>query len=770
MPTEPKLKEKNWEAKIEKELFQIWAREDLYKFNPNSPKKILSIDTPPPYPSGEFHPAQTAVYALYDMIARTERMNGLSVYFPMCLDPNGIKIERTVEKKYGKTIHEFDRSEFIGLCKETISKYADEIVNTAKIIGMSCDFNNVYRTDSDDYRTLTQATFIDLWKKKLVYEEYRPTNFCPHCKTTIADSELEYEELETFLYYINFKVKETLENLTIATTRPELLCACQAILIHPDDERYKHLHGKNVIVPHYNREVPIIDHTYAKPEFGTGVVMICSFGDLGDIALFRELNLKPILAIDTDAKMTGKAGKYAGLAVEEARVKLIEDLKKDGLVLKEEKIMHRTPLCERCKTPVEFIMIKDYYIRQLEFLNDIRKRADEIKFFPPKNKQILIDWINSVKTDWPISRKRYYATEIPIWICKKCGEKLVPKGGRYYKPWQEPAPFFKCPKCGGKEFIGETRVFDTWMDSSISNLYIAKYKKDLNFFRKTFPNMLRPQGRDIVRTWLYYTILKSHLLLKKKPWRYAFIHGMGLDDQGRAMHKSLGNYFDIKPILENPGADAFRFWAASETGLGDDFRMSKERIVGASKFLTKLWNTARFISVFEDKAEPQLLVETDRWVLAELGKLVKQCESGYKEYNFFVPANAIRDFVWNVFAPHYVEMVKTRAYEGGDSASYTLHTVLKSVLKLLAPICPFMTDKIYRELYRSSVHLEEFPKTRKEWEKKLTKVTPDLVEFNSKIWKEKKEKNLPLNSEYTANIPKKLMLFERDLRAMHKLK
>jgi valyl-tRNA synthetase len=498
--------------------------------------------------------------------------------------------------------------------------------------------------------------------------------------------------------------------------------------------------------------------------------MICSFGDQGDIALFRELNLAPISAIDQEAKMTDKAGKYAGLPVEEARVQLIDDLKKDGLVLKEEKIMHRTPLCERCKAPVEFIMVKEYYLKQLEFLNDIRKRADEIKFFPPKNKQILVNWIDSVKIDWPISRRRYFATEIPIWTCNKCGEKLVPKGGRYYRPWREPAPFFKCTKCGGKEFTGETRVFDTWMDSSISNLYVTKYKKDLPFFRKTFPNMIRPQGREIVRTWLYYTILKSHLLLKKKAWRYAFIHGLGMDEQGKKMSKSLGNYIDIRPLLDEVGADAFRFWAASETGLGDDFRMSKERITGASKFLTKLWNTARFISMFEDKPEPQQLIETDRWILSELGKLIKTCEDGYGEYNFFIPANAIRDFVWNVFAPHYVELVKTRAYEGGESASYALHTVLKSVLRLLAPICPFMTDKIYRELYRNSVHLEEFPKTKKEWEKKLAKVTPDLIEFNSKIWKEKKEKNMPLNSEYTGSIPKRLLLFERDLKAMHKLK
>jgi valyl-tRNA synthetase len=560
-----------------------------------------------------------------------------------------------------------------------------------------------------------------------------------------------------------------MEKVEIATTRPELLCACQAVLIHPDDERYRHLHGKNIVIPHYNREVPVVPHSYAKPEFGTGIVMICSFGDQGDVALFRELNLEPIVAIDVNARMTEKAGKYAGLSVAEARKALVEDLKKDGLVFKEEKIMHRTPVCERCKTPIEFIMIKEYYLKQLEYLDDIRKQADKIKFYPPRNKQILINWIESVKIDWPISRRRYYSTEIPLWYCKSCGQVMVPKPGKYYRPWIDKAPFRKCPKCKGKEFVGETRVFDTWMDSSISNLYVAKYKKDKQFFKKVFPNMLRPQGRDIVRTWLFYTMLKSRLLIKKRAWKYAFITGMGLDEEGKKMSKSLGNYVEVRPLLDKYGADSYRFWAAAETKLGDDFRISVERIEGASKFMNKLWNISRFISMFEERERPEQLKETDRWILAELEKLTKECDSGYRDYDFFVPANAVRDFIWNVFAPHYIEMVKSRAYTGDQSALYTLHTVLKTLLRLLAPICPFITDKIHRNIYIKSVHLEQLPKPQK-WDRKLNRLTGTLIEFNSKIWKEKKEKNMPLNAEYEAKIPKKLMMFENDLKAMHKLK
>ncbi|MDH4123570.1 MAG: class I tRNA ligase family protein, partial [Thermoplasmata archaeon] len=518
-------------------------------------------------------------------------------------------------------------------------------------------------------------------------------------------------------------------------------------------------------IPLYDRDVKIMTHPAAQMEFGTGIMMICSYGDQTDIQLFRELSLEPISAIDENAVMTEAAGKYAGMKVKEAQSTIIKDLKESGLLADQVMISHRTPICERSKTPIEFIPMKEWYLKQLQFLDDIRETADEMVFHPPRHKQILIDWTNGVTIDWPISRRRYYHTEIPLWYCKKCGKAHVPEPGKYYQPWKDKAPFEKC-ECGGTEFVGEERVFDTWMDSSISALYVCGYLRDMDLFAKAFPCSIRPQGRDIVRTWLYYTTLRIRQLLGKKPFEHVWITGMGLDQSGKKMSKSRGNVVDPEKILGEYGAEAFRFWAASEVNIGEDFRISKEKIAGNSKFLTKLWNVSRFISSFEEKQAPNELTQTDRWILAELNGLIAQCEIGYRDFNFFIPATKVRDFVWNIFAPHYIEMVKHRAYKGDESALYALHEVLKNALILLAPICPFITDRIFRDIYGRTVHQEKLPSPRATWEIKENP-TDKIIEFNSLIWKQKKERHLSLNAEFEGEIPTELSIFKEDLDAMH---
>lgn len=768
--SEPKLREKRWTVEFEEELLREWTQDYLHPFNPDSGKPIFVIDTPPPYPSGEWHIGAVAGYSLIDMIARMQRMMGYEVLFPFCLDKNGINIELTVERKYGKSLHEFDREEFIGMCREEIGKIADGILTLARRIGISADFEkSFYETDSAEYRSLTQSIFIDLFKRGLVYRGMRPSFFCPVCGTTIAEAEIEYVEKPSKLIYLLFEVKETGEQLEIATTRPELLCACKAVIVHPSDERYQHLQNKTAIVPMYDIEVRIYPHHYAKPEFGTGVAMMCSYGDQADVQLFRELNLEAVSAINTDGRMTDAAGKYAGMAIEEAREAIVEDLKEQGYVTREESVLHKTPMCSRSRTPVEFISMEEWYLKQIDFLEDLKKLTNEMEFHPPRTKQFLDSWFDALTIDWPISRRRYYHTEIPLWYCKTCNEVLVPKPGKYYRPWKEKAPFDYCPNCGGRDFRGEDRVFDTWMDSSNTNLVVTRYMKDTKFFEENFPCSLRPQGRDIVRTWLYYTLLKSYLVTGKKPFEHVFIHGMGLDEHGRAMHRTLGNIIHPGPVIEKNGADAFRYWAAAGTTPGDDFRISEPRIAGAKKFLTKFWNVARFISSFP-QAEKGELKPTDEWILAEVNDLVKECRQAYSEFNLFIPANRVREFLWNVFAPHYVEMVKGRAYQGDASCMYALHESLRIMLRLLAPITPFITEKIWREIYGGSIHQTEMPVFTKERKSELSVLTQKLIEFNSMVWKEKKEKGVSLKSDISGiELPKDLMPFQKDLVRMHNL-
>lgn len=770
---EPKIQEKAWNPELELKILKQWEESHLYDFVPK--EENFTIDTPPPYPSGRpWHIGAAAHYAQIDMIARTARMGGKNVFFPLGIDRNGLPVELYTEKKYNIRMRETERGKFLDLCKEALDDLEAEMIQIMKNLGLSGDLENHYRTDSEEYRALTQATFIDLWNKGMIYLANRPNNYDWVSGTTIADAEITYLDITTKLVYMKFQIKDSDKTITIASTRPELLCACKTIIVNEEDERYTDLIGKKVIVPISNQEVEIKTHHSTQKDFGSGAVMVCSYGDHNDVALFRELKLEEVIAIGLDGRMTEAAGEYATLRPKQARAKIIEDLERKGFLKKTEDIVHRTPVSERSKNPIEIIPMEEYYLKQLDSVEKMKKLGSEIKFYPSMHKQILMNWLDSINIDWPISRRRYYGTEIPIWYCKNCSEPHVPEPGKYYMPWKEDSPIKQCKKCSSTDFVGEERTFDTWMDSSISPLFVSKYSKDDDFFKKTYPATIRPQAKDIVRTWLYYTLLRCEQLTGKKPWSEAWIMGYGLDEKGMKMSKSKGNALDPLPIIQKMGADTFRFWSASEINHGYDFRCNEQKIESTKKFLSKLWNVSRFLSSFPviDSGTPSA---TDKWILSELDKLVEECKKGYKEYNFFVPAIALREFTWNVFAAHYIEMVKVRAYgigfseEEKNGAIYTLHKVLSTILKLLAPITPFITDYLWQTLYsKESIHKEM--QVEKESHGDMTKFTKEITEFNSKIWNEKKAKGLSLKDSIAITVPEGLSQFEKDLKSMHNLK
>jgi valyl-tRNA synthetase len=769
----PRIAEKRWNHALERGIFDTWQKEGIYAFKLRKGAKPFVIDTPPPYPSGTWHIGAVAQYTQIDMIARTGRMLGNQVLFPIGIDRNGLPVEIYTENLYKIKMRDTSREKFIELCRTALDDLESKMLGIMKQVGLSGDYESKYRTDQEEYRKLTQSTFIVLWNRGLVYEATRPNNYCHECGTTIADAEVQYEERPTRLVHVKFKVKETDEPLIIATTRPELICACQLVIVNPSDERYSTLHGKHAILPIYGREVEIKPHSSAQPEFGTGVVMICSYGDYTDVLLFRELGLAEIAATGQDGRLTEVAGPYQGLRITEARARILQDLETQGLLVKAESISHRTPICSRSGTPIEIISMKEYYLKQLDFLPQLKQLAKKIIFHPDANRQILLDWLNSVAIDWPISRRRVYATEIPVWYCKQCKTPFIPPPGEYYRPWRDSPPAAKCTNCGAVEFEGDSRTFDTWMDSSISALFISKYDSDPKFFKQSYPTTIRPQGKDIVRTWLHYSILRCYQLTKKPPFTHAWIGGLGMDEQGQAMHKSKGNVVEPEPIIEKFGADAFRFWNASEATQGSDFRCSEARIAGAHKFLTKIWNISRFISSFP-QVKTVKLQAADRWILAELSALIEQSLEGYKDFNFFTPASAIRDFVWETFASHYMEMVKPRAYGQGftkaqqKAAWYTLHTVLKNVLLLLAPVTPFLVDYVWRQLYsKNSIHVQRFSKAS--WSKAHRRYTENMLAFNREVWKIKEEKNLALRDPLEMQVPKALAPFRDDLTRMHSL-
>ena len=765
--TVPRIEEKAWNPSLESEMLAIWEKENLYKFELQEDN--FTIDTPPPYPSGRpWHIGAAAHYAQIDMIARTARMSGKNVYFPIGIDRNGLPVEIYTEKKHGIRMRDVERGRFLGMCKEALDDLEGEMILIMKKLGISGQIDRRYRTDTPEYRALTQSTFIDLWKRGRIYLASRPNNYDWAAGTTIADAEIKYEDLDSKLVYIKFA-----DNLTIASTRPELLCSCRAVIVNPNDKRYAGMIGRTVKAPIFGQDAKVIPHPSAKEDFGTGAVMVCSYGDQNDVALFRELGLEEIIAIGMDGRMTDAAGRYAGLRPRQAREKIIADLQDAGFVSRIEDIKHRTPVSERSGVPIEIVPMEEYYMRQIDAVPRMKEMAAEIKFYPDMHRQILLNWLEYVSIDWPISRRRYYGTEIPVWRCKECREPHVPEPGRYYVPWKEPPPITACAKCGSADLEGEARTFDTWMDSSASPLYISKMGKDDDHFKKTYPASIRPQAKDIVRTWLHYTLLKCDAMTGEKPWSEAWIMGYGLDERGLKMSKSKGNAIDPLPVIERLGADAFRYWSASEVSQGYDFRCSELKIENAKKFLSKMWNVARFLSGFEEK-ELGILAESDRWILKEADALVQECRKGYSAYNFFIPATAIREFAWNVFAAQYMEMVKARAYGQNctdaerNAAVSTLHSVFRIILKLLAPIVPFIADYLWRRLYSdSSIHSERLPEPMGMDD--ASDATREISEFNSRVWNLKRSKNLSLRDSISIEIPSSLAAYGADLAKMHNI-
>jgi valyl-tRNA synthetase len=775
---EPILKETQWTVDLEKQVaeeLKAKTYEPTWASVTKETGPVFAIDTPPPYPSGRWHIGAVAHFALIDVIARSQRMLGKRVLFPWGLDRNGINIELTVEKKFNKKMHTYDRAEFLELCRKEMHEYSVLINDVAQRVGMSCDFANAYATDSPEYRAMSQRVFIELWNKGDIVEDLRPNNYCPECRTTIADAEVYYEERDAVLYHVRWDLEtpvDGVDHLVIATTRPELMPACQVVLVNPEDERYAKLVGSKVKIPTFGRSVKIQAHTTVEKEFGTGAMMICSYGDFTDVAMFRELSLPAIDAIGPDGLMTEAAGHLKGIYVKKARAAQVDALKAEARIVKEEPKKQKFPICERSKNPIEIISLKEWYVRQAGVVEDLRRIAKNMEFHPEKHVQILMDWIDTVTIDWPISRRRYYHTEIPVWYCQKCETPHVPKPGPYYQPWRQAAPaeISKCRKCGHSEMRGETKVFDTWMDSASSNLYILHYHDDRKWFDAHAPCSLRANGRDIIRTWLHYANLKNWLLLKKPAFEHAWITGLGMDDKGRKMSKSLGNVIEPDEILKDQGADAFRFWAASDCTTGDDFRISKDRIAGSKKFISKLHNVSRFVSSFPKVAKPPKLEAMDQWILAELNDVIRDARHAYESFDFFTASNRVRDFVWNLFAPHYVEMAKRRAYAGDASATWTLHEAVRCVLLLLAPVAPFLPYRIYEQLHGGDIHTMRFPEPVPAIDAGLRVKTPLVMSFNSEVWKRKKEQSLALNQPVSGiEVPAELSDFRPGFVAMHNL-
>ena len=822
----PKIPEKRWSIDLEKRIQESHYGESYsqrYSFDPNSEREIFIIDTPPPYPSGTWHIGAVAQYSMIDVIARSQRLLGKEVRFPWGVDRNGINIEFTVERKHGRKMRSYDRGEFLDLCAETIESYTQAMRETAKRVGLSCDFDNEYLTDAPDYRAVTQSIFVDLFKRGDIVEDLRPNIFDPVEGTTIAEAEVQRITRETLLCDVRWTTEDG-EDVVISTTRPEMICACGVVVVHPDDERYAHLIGKRIHLPlpvdDRESSVEVVTHPSVKMEFGSGVLMICSFGDQNDVAVFRELALKPFVAVDMNGRMTSISGPLSGMSAEDARTASIEILRETGRLSAAEKHMQEVPVSERGGNPVEIILLKEWYVRQTHILERLSELSEQSRFIPERNRQFLHDWMDGISIDWPISRRRWYHTEVPIWYSEDGSKVVVPPLGAYVQPWRETPPagsevldretresigLYDSLEGELGKLVGEEKVFDTWMDSSNSNLYVSGYISDPALFERAFPTSIRPQGKEIVRTWLYYTLLKSALLLDQPGFQNIWIDGLGMDPWGRKMSKSLGNGIDADSVLEcgagggtgswkirgpdgkqvllranKIGSECFRLWKACDAQVGDDFHINPEEI--ESKYfgvLTKMFNVARFASQFDvpddlEKAPSDLSAE-DRWILSEFDDVMGRVQEAWSRIDIYTAAQSLKGFGTGVFPSHWLEMSKSRLYDGDAAAAWTLHRVVRDLLSALSPICPFFSHYLSTTLYESSaVDVRSFPRLPAgvvgEDADAMRALTPIISEFNSAVWKSKKNSGLSLKSPISGIVvPSELSVLEDSLVRMHSI-
>ena len=747
---------------IEKKWQKKWEEMGIYHFDWEDKKRsAFSIDTPPPYPSGEFHMGLVLNWTYFDMVARYKRMRGYNVYFPQGWDCHGLPTEVEVERKHKIKKTDLPPDEFRKLCEKHVNEFIHLMKEAITGLGCSTDWTAEYKTMDPDYWRRTQLSFILLYKKDFIYKGKHPINWCPRCETAIADAEVEYESRTTKLHYIKFKLVEG-DFLKIATTRPELIPACVAVAVNPNDECYKRYLGKEILVPTTDRKVKVISDDLVDPKFGTGVVMICTYGDKADVKTVAKHNLPVIMVLDEKGKMNQNAGKYAGMTSEEAKKTIIEDLKNDGLLEKTESLGQEVGACWRCHTPIEILEREQWFMKTRTLTDQLEKNALEIKWYPDYMKYRLINWAKSLDWDWVISRQRVFATPIPIWYCQKCGHIIVadmnwvPIDPRIENPRIE-----KCPKCGSNEFKPEKDVLDTWFDSSITCAVHAGWP-DRKDWRRLFPADMHPSGVDIIRTWAYYLMVRHIALFDEKPYKSCLINGMVLGTDGRMMHKSLGNYIASSEVFTKYGADATRQWAAAGGATGSDIPFRWPDVEYGRRFLTKLWNAARFVSVqlkdYKPSEEGKLQL-LDRWVLGKAEKLTQRVTEAFEKCQFNIAIEEIRNFTWHTFCDQYIEAVKDRLYkpklygeEIRKGVQFTLYKVLYRIIQLLAPITPHITDEIYQTMYaedigQKTLQLVPWPKPDMEKiDEKAEKKGNLVMAVITEIRREKAEKRKPLNA------------------------
>ncbi len=738
--------QQRYDRAIEERWQKRWEEEGTYRFDDkDTVRPLYTIDTPPPFTSGELHMGHVLSYSYIDFAARYKRMAGFNVFYPQGWDTQGFPTEVKVEKKFGR----LSPVEFRQKCVEWTVDMIARMKTQMREMGFSPDWRYEYKTMDSEYHGKVQLSLIRMYGDKLVYRDKYPVFWCPRCGSAVAKAELDDEEKSGTLNYIYFTGPGG-EKLPIATSRPELMTACVAVLFNPEDERYRQLEGRTLTTA-LGKQVPVFSDKDVEKEFGTGLLMVCTFGDKMDVVWMHRYKLPLIEAIDRHGRMQN-SGELNGLKAEEARRKVMEIL--GDRVFRKEELKQTVKVHDRCRTPVELIPSLQWFADIRTTAKHIKALAEKVKWVPDFGISYLIDWVEGAEWDWVISRQRVFGTPLPFYGCE-CGATAA--------AGEDELPFYpekaKGKACGcGKRMAAETSTCDCWVDSSITPLIIAGWP-DEKKMERFYPSSLRPQGVEIVRTWAFYTIYRSGVALTgMPPWETILLNGNVLAPDGKKMSKSLGNIISPAELLRDYPTDAIRQWAALSGAMAKDRPFSYEDIKHAKSFLAKVWNAARFVEnavkegVGKEMEEPELTA-IDRWIIGRLNTTIKQCTEHMERFEFHYAMSKLQAFFWADFCDNYLEYVKHRVYaENGEAgraaAVYALGKVLDGSILLLAPFAPHMAEELNHELFgrKASIHHAQWPEGGPEYAEEVGKVAV-LNAIVSELRQHKARNRLAQNAE-----------------------
>ena len=697
---------------VEDRIYKGWVDNNYFTAEPDSDKEPFTVVIPPPNVTGQLHMGHALDETLQDILVRYKRMAGYNALWIPGTDHAGIatqiKVEEALRNEEGLTRYDLGREKFLERVWDWKNKFGNRIINQIKKLGCSCDWSRERFTMDEGCSDAVKEVFVKLYEKDLIYQGNRIINWCPHCITALSDAEVEYEEQDGFFWHINYPVKDSDEVVEIATTRPETLLGDTAVAVNPEDERYSHLVGKTLILPLVGREIPVIADDYVDKEFGTGCVKITPAHDPNDFEVGLRHNLEQIKVLNDDATVNSYGGKYEGMDRYEARKAMVEDLEKEGLLVKVVPHKHNVGQCYRCSTTVEPITSKQWFVK----MKPLAEKAIEvvkdgtIKFVPDRFSKTYLNWMENVH-DWCISRQLWWGHRIPAYYCE-CGETVVSK-----------EEVTTCPKCG-KPLKQDPDVLDTWFSSALwpfSTLGWPEQTEDLKYF---YPTSVLVTGYDIIFFWVARMIFSAMEHMDQEPFKYVFIHGIVRDSQGRKMSKSLGNGIDPLEVIKEYGADALRFTLATGNSPGNDMRYYKERVEASRNFANKIWNASRFLLMNLDIDTVELpdvkeLRPEDKWIISSFNTLAKEVTDNLDKFELGVAVSKLYDFIWDNYCDWYIELVKPRLYEasGADKvAQKVLSYILVNTLKLLHPFMPFITEEIFSYLPtgEDSIMVSSWPK------------------------------------------------------------